>query len=77
MSRVTAAEIYEKFRTCHGSPRGYTNVPKQVTKSAEIAQKIKILHALCIFLWDTGDVMKNLISGLSGARVVQWRVKTG
>jgi hypothetical protein len=28
ISRVTGPKIYEYFRTCHRSPRGYSNVPK-------------------------------------------------
>jgi hypothetical protein len=41
MSRVTAAKIYEKFHTCHGSPRASSNVHNQSRKSRKQLEKSK------------------------------------
>src|SRR3978361_578592 len=39
MSRVTSPKIYEKFRACHGSPRGFTNISEKSQNLRKMGQK--------------------------------------
>jgi hypothetical protein len=45
MSRITAAKIYESFRTCHGSPKGSSNIQNKVTKWARNGSKNEVSRA--------------------------------
>jgi hypothetical protein len=39
MSRVTGPKIFENFRTCHGSPRGFSKVQNQSQNRRKMPQK--------------------------------------